>query len=310
VRAATTQRSELAPEAAARDDELRAVKARHPGRWVAGAVVLVLAAALAKSVISNPRFQWDVVGEYLFAEPILDGVWATILLTVLAMVIGVVLGVALAVMRMSPNPLVSMPAQVYIEFFRGTPLLVQVIFWFNIAALYPSIGLGVPFIGDPFVDIDTRHLLTPYAAGLAALATNEGAYMAEIVRAGFLSVDEGQTDAAQALGMNRLLIVRRIVLPQAMRVIIPPTGNETITMLKSTSLVSVIAVTELFYTAQVIYARNYQTIPLLIVICLWYLTLTSLLSVVQRRIERHYARGAVRMTHQPWRSRMLGRLAR
>jgi polar amino acid transport system permease protein len=310
VRVATVQRGELAPDIVVESDELRAVRARHPGRWVAGAIVLVLAGALVKSVANNPRFEWDVVRQYLFAEPIIDGLRATIVLTVLAMAIGVALGTALAVMRMSPNPLVSMPARLYIEFFRGTPLLVQVIFWFNIAALYPSIGIGVPFIGHSLVDIDAKHLLTPYAAGLAALATNEGAYMAEIVRAGFLSVDEGQTDAAQALGMNRLRITRRIILPQAMRVIIPPTGNEAITMLKSTSLVSVIAVTELFYTAQVIYARTYQTIPLLIVICVWYLTLTSLLSAAQRRIERHYARGAVRTTHPTRSSRMWGRLGK
>ena len=194
----------------------------------------------------------------------------TLELTVLAMPIGIVLGVVLALMRLSPNPLLSSASWFYIWLFRGTPVLVQILFWFYIAALFPTIDLGVPF-GPSFIHLDGNTLITPFVAGMLGLGLNEGAYMSEIVRAGIISVDEGQTDAAHALGMTRLQTMRRIVLPQAMRVIIPPTGNETISMLKTTSLVSVIAVTELLYSVQLIYARNYQTIPLLIVASIWYL---------------------------------------
>ena len=196
----------------------------------------------------------------------------TIELTVIAMAIGIALGVLLAVMRLSPNPLVSSASWLYIWFFRGTPVLVQLLFWYNIAALYPKIALGIPF-GPAFVHADANTLITAFAAAILGLGLNEGAYMAEIVRAGIISVDEGQTDAAQSLGMTRLQTLRRIVLPQAMRVIIPPTGNETISMLKTTSLASVIAVTELLYSAQQIYAVNFKTIPLLIVASIWYLAL-------------------------------------
>jgi polar amino acid transport system permease protein len=172
-------------------------------------------------------------------------------------------------------------------------VLVQILFWGFISALYPQFSLGIPF-GPQFVHFSANSLITPFVAGMLALGLNEGAYMAEIVRAGFISVEEGQTEAAQSLGMTRLLTMRRIILPQAMRVIIPPTGNETISMLKTTSLVSVIAVTDLLYSVELIYARTYQTIPLLIVASLWYLIVTSVLSFGQYYVERHYARGAAR----------------
>ena len=229
-----------------RPEEIRAVPVRHPGRWVAAAIVLVLAVAVVRSVVTNPRFEWGVVGEYLFDERILEGLRVTLELTVIAMAIGVVLGVILAVMRLSPNPLVSGGSWLYIWFFRGTPVLVQLLFWYNIAALYPKISLGIPF-GPSFVHPDANSLIKPFTAAILGLGLNEGAYMAEIVRAGIISVDEGQGDAARALGMTRLQTMRRVVLPQAMRVIIPPTGNETISMLKTTSLASVIAVAELLY---------------------------------------------------------------
>jgi polar amino acid transport system permease protein len=199
------------------------------------------------------------------------------------------------VMRLSPNPLVSGASWVYIWLFRGTPVLVQILFWFNIAALYPRFSIGIPF-GPQFVHFSAAAAITPFVAGVLALGLNEGAYMAEIVRAGIISVEEGQTEAAQSLGMTRLLTMRRIVLPQAMRVIIPPTGNETISMLKTSSLVSVIAVTELLYTAQLIYAVNYRTIPLLLVVSIWYLVMTTVLSVGQYYLERHFGRGATRDT--------------
>jgi polar amino acid transport system permease protein len=196
-------------------------------------------------------------------------------------------------MRLSTNLLLTGSSWTYIWFFRGTPLIVQIIFFFNIAALYPLIDLGIPF-GPSFIHIDANEVITPFVAGLLALSLNEGAYMSEIVRAGVISVDEGQTEASKALGMTRMQTMRRVVLPQAMRVIIPPTGNETISMLKNSALVSVIAVTELLYSAQLIYSVNYKTIPLLIVASIWYLAATTVLSIGQYYLERHYGRGTTR----------------
>jgi polar amino acid transport system permease protein len=241
--------------------------------------------------VTNPNFEWDVIAENLFNNMILKGVWATIWITVVAMVAGIGLGVLLSVMRLSPNPLLSNVAYGYIWFFRGTPVLVQLIFWFNLAVLVPNISLGIPF-GPTFVSWDTNSVITPFVAALLGLGLNEAAYMAEISRAGIQSVDEGQVEASSALGMRRAQTMRRIVLPQAMRVIIPPTGNEVISMLKTTSLVSVVAMPELFYNTQQIYARTYQTIPLLIVASIWYLILTSVLTTGQFYIERHYGRGS------------------
>jgi polar amino acid transport system permease protein len=196
-------------------------------------------------------------------------------------------------MRLSPNPLVSGASWLYILFFRGTPVLVQLLFWYNIAALYPKIALGVPF-GPALVHPDANTLITAFRAAVLGLGLNEGAYMAEIMRAGIISVDPGQSDAARSLGMTRLQTMRRIVLPQAMRVIIPPTGNETISMLKTTSLASVITVTELLYSAQLIYSANFKPIPLLIVVSIWYLVCTSVLYVGQHYLERYYGRGTAR----------------
>lgn len=285
------------PEAAGskpgRPDEIVAVPVRRPGRWVAAVIVLVIAAAVIRSVVTNPNFQWEVVGEYIFDQRMIEGVVVTIELTVLSMAIGIALGVLLAVMRASENPLISRFAWLYIWFFRGTPVLVQLLFWFNVAALYPKLGLGIPF-GPAFVHPDVNTLITAFRAAVLGLGLNEGAYMAEIVRAGMISVDEGQTHAAQSLGMTRTQTLRRIVLPQAMRVIIPPTGNETISMLKTTSLASVIAVSELLYTAEQIYSVNYKTIPLLITASVWYLAMTSVLYVGQHHLERYFGRGSTR----------------
>src|SRR5690242_13489778 len=208
------------------------------------------------------------------------------------MAIGIVLGVLLAVMRLSPNPLVAGFSWFYIWFFRGTPVLVQLLFWSFIGAVYSKITLGIPFGGPAIVLGSANAVITAFVAAILGLGLNEGAYMAEIVRAGMLSVDEGQTEAAQALGMTRLQTLRRIVLPQAMRVIIPPTGNETISMLKTSSLVSVIAYSELLYSVQLIYAVNFRQIPLLMVACVWYLIVTTILSIGQYYIERHFGRGA------------------
>src|SRR5512132_698632 len=277
----------------ARPDEIKAIPVRHPGRWVAAGIIPYLAAALVKSVATNPRFEWGIVRPYFTSSRVLQGLVTTLELTVLCMAIGIVIGILLAVMRLSANPLVSGASWLYIWLFRGTPVLVQILFWGFIAALYPTLSLGIP-LGPQFVHFSANSAITPFVAGMLALGLNEGAYMAEIVRAGIISVEEGQTEAAQSLGMTRLQTMRRIVLPQAMRVIVPPTGNETISMLKTTSLVSVIAVTDLLYSVQLIYAVNYRTIPLLIVASIWYLFVTTVLTIGQYYVERHFGRGATR----------------
>ena len=282
---------------------MKIVPVRHPGRWVASAVILVLAAMLINTMffshvtrggVREGRYQWGVVGKYLFAAPIFRGIVVTLELTVIAMVVGIVFGIVLAVMRLSPNWLLSGSAWIYIWFFRGTPVLVQIIFWYEgISYLYPHLGFGIPF-ATPFVNVNANVLVTSFTAGALGLSFNEGAYMAEIVRAGIISVDEGQTEAAQSLGMAKFLTMRRIVLPQAMRVIIPPTGNETISMLKTTSLVYAIALADLFTAATNISNTNYEVVPLLLVASLWYLFFTSLLTVGQYYVERYYARGSTR----------------
>jgi polar amino acid transport system permease protein len=296
--------SEQTDNRTGRPDEIEAVPVRHPGRWIAAAIIIVIAASIIRSIVTAKGFQWSVVGHYLFDSRILHGVLATIWLTFLAMVIGIVLGVVLAIMRQSPNPIVSGASWLYIWFFRGTPLLVQLLFWFNIASLFPVINLGVPF-GPAIVHANANTIVTTFAAVLLGLGLNEGAYMAEIVRAGFLSVPHGQTEAAQSLGMSRLQIMRLVVLPQAMRVIVPPTGNETISMLKNTSLASIITYVELTYSAQLIYSVNFKTIPLLIVISIWYLAMTSVLYVGQYFIERRYGRGFTRAERAGMRARWL-----
>jgi polar amino acid transport system permease protein len=269
---------------------IQAVPLRHPGRWVGVAVIVVLAVMLIHSFLTNPNFEWDVVGEYLFSEPVLRGLRNTLILTVLSMAIGVSGGVLLAVMRLSPNPVLAGTAAAYIWLFRGTPLITQLIFWNFLASLYPRLGLGIPF-GPTFISFDTNAVISVFTASLLGLGLNEAAYMAEIVRGGIQSVDPGQSEAAGALGLSRAQTLRRIVLPQAMRVIVPPTGNETISMLKTTSLVVVIAYFELTVAVQTIYSRTFQTIPLLIVAALWYLALTSVLSVGQMFVERRFGRG-------------------
>jgi polar amino acid transport system permease protein len=268
------------------------------------AVVLLIGASIVRSIVTNPHFQWGVVGHYMFDSRILHGVVATIYLTLLAMLIGIVIGILLAVMRLSANWIVSGASWLYIYLFRGTPVIVQIIFWYNIAALFPKIGLGIPF-GPSFVHLDGNSVITVFVASILALGLNEGAYMAEIVRAGIISVSEGQSEAAASLGMTRLAIMRHIILPQAMRVILPPTGNETISMLKSSALVYTIGFAELFYEANQIFGATYQTIPLLIVASIWYLILTSVAYVGQYFIERRYGRGFSRVQRTTMRERWL-----
>jgi polar amino acid transport system permease protein len=268
------------------------VPVRHAGRWVATVVVAFIAVVIVHSVATNPRFGWGTVGHYLFSSRILHGLVVTLELTAVSMAIGIVLGVLLAVMRLSPNPLVAGASGFYIWFFRGTPVLVQILFWSFISALYPRISLGIPFGGPEFVHGNANTLITPFLAAILALGLNEAAYMAEIVRAGIISVDEGQTEAASALGMTRLQTMRRIVLPQAMRVIIPPTGNETVAMLKDTSLLIAVPVTtELSFQLHAIGSRTFKIIPMAVASILWYLALASLLMIGQYFVERRFSRG-------------------
>ena len=278
-------------EAAAPPRRERVIKRRRPGRWVSYVVLGVLVAMLINTLITNPNFGWAVVGQYFTSVRILDGLVKTLQLTVISMVLGIVLGVVLAIMRLSSNPMMTAVSWFYIWFFRGTPLFVQLLFWGYASALYPRLSLGVPF-GPSFMSADVNHLITPVMAAILGLGLNEGAYMAEIVRAGILSVDSGQTEAAQALGMSRARTLRRIVLPQAMRVIVPPTANNTISMLKNTSLVSVLAFPELLYAAQLIYSDNFKTIPLLLTASLWYLVVTSVLTAGQYYLEQYFSKGS------------------
>jgi polar amino acid transport system permease protein len=280
---------------------------RHPGRYVAVAVLLVLLAMVANGLLTNEQFQWDVVGEYLTADVILEGLVTTLELTALSMVVGILLGIVLAVMRLSTNPILSGASWTFVWIFRGTPVLVQLLFWNFFSVLYPQLSIGIPF-GPSFASADTNVVISQFTAAILGLGLNEAAYMAEIVRAGILSIDEGQNEAAAALGMTRLQTMRRIVLPQAMRVIIPPTGNETISMLKLSSTVFVIALAELTYSAQIIYNRTAQQIPLLIVASIWYLLITTLLTIGQYYVERRFSRGSARnLPPTPW-QRLRGNL--
>jgi polar amino acid transport system permease protein len=296
------------PEAPIDAEPIKAVPVRHYGRWVAGVIILFVAFIVVRSVITNDALQWPVVGDYLFDDRILRGLQNTLILTVISMLIGIVGGILLAVMRLSPNPLTSGAAALYIWLFRGTPLITQLIIWNFLALAYPRLGLGIPF-GPEFVSWDTNQLITQFTASLLGLGLNEAAYMAEIVRGGIQSVDSGQLEASSALGMSRTKTLRRIILPQAMRVIIPPTGNETISMLKTTSLVVVIGYFELMVAAQTIYSQNYKTVPLLITAAAWYLFMTSVLTLIQMQIEKRFSRGTSRdvVQRQGWAARLFSR---
>jgi polar amino acid transport system permease protein len=264
---------------------------------------------LAHLLVTSSVLHWDVVGQIFTYPTVLTGVGRTLELTALAMVIGIVGGILLAVMRLSKNPVLSGTSWIYVWVFRGTPVLVQLVIWANLGSLYRQISLGVPF-GPEWFTIDTRNLVPNYLAALLGLGLNEAAYMSEIIRAGMVSVDEGQTEAASALGMSRMQTLRRIVLPQAMRVVVPPTGNETISMLKTTSLVSAVPYAELFFQTSSIGSRTFQVFPTLVMASLWYLAMTSVLMVGQYYIERYYARGSVRTLPPTPLQRLRARLAR
>ncbi|GAA4986533.1 amino acid ABC transporter permease [Kitasatospora paranensis] len=277
--------------------QLTAVPVRHWGRWIAAALAVLALIGTVGSLAKNPNLHWDVVGHYLFADLIFEGLATTLWLTAAAMAVGLALGTLVAVMRLSASPVLYGLSSLFVWAFRGTPLLIQIIFWAYAAALYKHVMIGIPFTTVTFVSFDTNALLSPAVAALLALGLNEAAYASEIVRAGIQSVDPGQAEAAQSLGMKPALTMRRIVLPQAMRVIIPPMGNETINMLKTTAYVSVIGAHDLMSNIQDVYAQNYQVIPMLVVAALWYLSLTSLLGVPQAWLERRYGRGTARAGH-------------
>ncbi|MEN5072777.1 amino acid ABC transporter permease [Isoptericola cucumis] len=272
-------------------EAIHARPVRRPGRWISAAIVLVLAAMAVNALVTNPNFRWDTVWLYLRDVVVVRGVGWTLVLTFGSMALAIVLAVMLAVMRRSDNPVMRGVSWFWIWFFRGTPIYTQLVFWGLLSVLYPRLSLGVPF-GPEFFTFSTQDVITAFWAALLGLALNESAYLAEIVRAGLSSVDPGQTEAAKALGMKDGKILRRIVLPQAMRVIVPPTGNETISMLKTTSLVLAVPFTlELTYATNAIGNRIFQPIPLLIVAALWYLLITSVLMIGQHYLERYYGRG-------------------
>jgi polar amino acid transport system permease protein len=254
----------------------------------------VLVVDIVRILVTSKTIDWGQVGHYLTFHAIIAGVEITLLLTVCGMAIGIILGVVLALMRLSPSPVMNGAASFYLWFFRGTPLLVQILFTYNLASFIERITVGIPFGGPTFLSWNTNSLITPLSAGILALGLNQAAYMCEIVRAGILSVDEGQLEASMALGMTRRRAMRRIILPQAMPVIIPPTGNNAIALLKDSSLVSVISLKDLLYQTQLIYSAQFNVIPLLVVACIWYLALTTILSIGQHFLERHFGRGGTR----------------
>jgi len=272
-----------------------AVPLRHPWRWVAAVVIVILVGLFLYGVATNPAYRWNIFAEYLFNHRILFGVWNTLQLTIYSMVLAIVLGVVLAVMRLSPNPVFRSVSWVFLWIFRGTPIYVQLAFWGLIPTIYANIQLGVPF-GPSFFHLNLQALSIPFILAMLGLALNEAAYMAEIIRAGISSVPEGQSEASTALGMSWGMTMRRTVLPQAMRVIIPPTGNEVISMLKTTSLVTAVPYAFDLYSiaTREIAAREFEPVPLALVAVAWYLLMTSILMVGQYYLERYYSRGASR----------------
>ena len=285
-------------------ESIKAVPVRHPGRWIGAAIVLLIVAMFVHMLVTNKAFNWRFMVDNMFRPPIIGGVRTAIIVTVLAMAIGIAIGTVVAVLRLSPNPILRWAAWVYTWFFRAVPRVVLLVLFGNLGILYARYEFGLPFdrqLGNLFgihdfsariFGLDANTLLSGFTAGLLGLALSEGAYMAEIVRAGIQSIDPGQAEAAQALGLSRTQTIRRVVLPQAMRVIVPPTGNETIAMLKDTSLLAFVPVTnELFYQLSAVGNRTFQVFPMLVAACLWYLFLTSLLMTGQYFIERHFGRG-------------------
>jgi polar amino acid transport system permease protein len=296
----------------ARPEPIKAVPVRHPGRWVLIAVIALLSAMFVHVLVTNDQFDWKFIftsyepGKrgVMFTGPVLDGLRGTVLLTITSMVIGVVLGVIIAIMRLSDNPILRVVAFVYTWFFRAVPRLVLAVLFGNLNILWNRIGFGLPFdhqigklfgiddLNAQFYSVKASDLLAGFVAGMLALGLSEAAYMAEIVRAGIQSVDPGQAEAATALGLSRAQVLRRVVLPQAMRVIVPPTGNEVIAMVKDTSLVAFVPVTfELFFQLNAIKARTFVVFPVLVAAVIWYLVLCTILMIGQYFLERHFGKG-------------------
>jgi polar amino acid transport system permease protein len=286
-----------------RPEPIRAVPVRHPGRWVAVAVIAVLTAMFVHMLVTNANFHWSFIFDNMFGGPIWRGVRTTVLLTIFSMVIGVALGIVLGVMRLSDNWILRSAAWVYTWFFRAIPRYVLLTVVGSLGFFYPQLRFGLPFSGQladllginvhgTIWSVNGNDFFAGFRAALLGLALSEAAYMAEIVRAGILSVDAGQLEAGHSLGMGRTLAMRRIVLPQAMRVIVPPTGNETIAMLKDTSLVIAIPVSnELFFQLEAIGHRTFLPVPMYVAAVLWYLALSSVLMVGQYFLERRFSRG-------------------
>jgi polar amino acid transport system permease protein len=272
-----------------------AVPLRHPWRWVAAVVIVILVVLFLYGAATNEAYGWNTYAKYLFDERITRAAWNTLQLTIYSMVLAIVLGVTLAVMRLSPNPVFESVAWVYLWIFRGTPVYVQLVFWGLIPTIYQNIQAGVPF-GPSLFQLDLQSLSIPFLLAIIGLGLNEAAYMAEIIRAGISSVPEGQSEASTALGMSWTMTMRRTVLPQAMRVIIPPTGNEVISMLKTTSLVTAVPYSYDLYGVAVrdIGGVIFQPVPMLLVAATWYLGITSILMVGQYYLERYFSRGATR----------------
>lgn len=256
---------------------------KNYGRWLAAALILLALAAIVKA-FAEGEIAWPVVAQFFTAPAILAGLSNTIIMTICAMAFGLVLGVLFAVMIMSPNPVLKYVAVFYIWFFRGTPLLLQLLLWFNLALIFPTLGIPGVF------EMRTVDFMTAFMATLLGLGINQGAYTAEVIRGGILSVDNGQAEAAKVIGMTRLVMLRRIILPQAMRVIIPPIGNEVISMVKLTSIASVIQYEEILRNAQTIYYANNRVMELLIVAAIWYLAVVTVLSVGQHFLEKHFSK--------------------
>jgi polar amino acid transport system permease protein len=264
--------------------EMTVARQAHWGRWLAAVAILVVLAAIGRAFV-NGQIEWTYVSRFLTAKVILEGITNTMVMAVLAMALGIVLGVVVAIMRLSSNPVLTSVAAGYTWLFRGTPLILQLLLWFNLALVFPTIGIPGLF------SVNTVDVMTPFVAALLGLGIQQGAFTAEVVRAGLLSVDRGQYEAAQTIGMTRLQMLRRIVMPQAMRVIVPPVGNEFIGMVKLTSLASVIQYAEILHSAQNIYYANSRVIELLIVAAIWYLVVVTILSLIQGRIEKFFSKG-------------------
>lgn len=290
--------------------QLRVVPARHPGRVVLAVVVGLLVAAVLYSFVTNPRWEWGVVGQWLLAESILRGLGETLRLTVMAGVLGFGLGLVLALMRLSESRVIAGVSWTFSWIFRSTPLLVQLLLWYNLGYLYERVTLSIPLTEITVVDARTSDLMTPMLAAILGLGLHQAAYAAELIRGGILSVDQGQLEAAGALGIPARDRSLRIVLPQAMRAILPTAFNEIIGLVKGTSIVYVLAHAELFFTVQLIYGRTQEVLPMLLVATVWYVVITSLLSIAQYYIERHYSRGAVRTLPPTPLQRLRARLTR